>query len=197
MPDWGIDKIFLFIILIFPGFITVKVYSLIIATDKKDFSKLPIDIICYSLLNLAACSWLIITINTGQFYQINPIRYWLSICFIMIIMPALWPCFYLVISKTKIFKKYMLSPINQPWDHFFNKKEACWVTIHLKKGKVVRGRYSLGSKASAYPKERQIYLAELWKSKENGGFEKVVKGTKGGIFFESEISYIEFNKQSP
>jgi len=194
MPDWGIDKLFLFIILVFPGFITVKVYSLIVATDKKDFSKLPVDIICYSLLNFAAFSWLIIIINSKQFYQIHPILYWLSICIIIIIMPAIWPFIYIRITKTKFFKKHMLSPLNQPWDHFFSKKEGCWVTIHLKSGKVVRGRYSLGSKASAYPKERQIYLAELWTSKENVSFGKVVKGTKGGIFFESEISYIEFNK---
>lgn len=194
MPDWGIDKLFLFIILVFPGFITVKVYSLIIATDKKDFSKLPVDIICYSILNFAAFSWLIITINSKQFYQIHPIQYWLSICIIMIIMPAIWPFIYIEITKKDFFKKHMLSPTNQPWDHVFSKKETLWVTVHLKSGKVIHGKYSLDSMASAYPKERQIYIQELWKSKEGGGFKEKVDRTKGIILFENEISYIEFNK---
>ena len=57
-----------------------------------------------------------------------------------------------------------------------------------------RGKYGLNSSASAYPKERQIYLEEVWTEGANGGFGKKVARTKGVILFESEISYIEFLK---
>lgn len=194
MNIWEIDKAFLFIVLVLPGFISIKVYDLIIAGDKRDFSKSIIESVAYSTLNFAALSWLIIIINAASFAVNHGFIYWVSITLIFIIFPAVWPFLFVWVSHFKVFKKHLLTPINQPWDIFFSKREACWVTVHLKNEKVIRGKYALNSSASAYPKERQIYLEEVWTKSKSGGFGKKIDRTNGVILFENEISYIEFHK---
>jgi len=194
MNIWEIDKAFLFVVLVLPGFISIKVYDLIVAGDKRDFPKSIVESIAYSVLNFATLSWLIILISTATFSKEHAFIYWLSIIAIFIVFPAIWPFVFLWISRFKIFKKHLLTPVNQPWDKTFSKRESYWIIVHLKNQKTIRGKFALNSSASAYPKERQIYLEEIWMPGKSGGFGKKVSRTKGVILFESEISYIEFYK---
>jgi len=189
-----IDKVFLFIVLVLPGFISIKVYDLIVAGDKRDFSKAIVESIAYSVLNFAALSWLIIIVSSATFSKEHDFIYWISIVLIFIVFPAIWPFMFIWVSNFKIFKKHLLNPINQPWDKVFSKRESYWVIVHLKNGKNIRGKFAMSSSASAYPKERQIYLEEVWTPGKNGGFGKKVNRTKGVILFESEISHVEFYK---
>ncbi len=194
MNIWDIDKAALFIVLVLPGFISLKVYDLIVAGENRDFSKSIVESIAYSVLNFAVLSWLIITISAPNFQAENSFLYWFSVLLIFVVFPALWPFLFIRISRFTVFKKHLLNPINQPWDKFFSQRDSYWVTVHLKDGTVIRGKYALKSSASAYPKERQIYLEEVWKPGKNGGFGKKVDRTKGIILFESEMSYIEFHQ---
>jgi len=194
MDIWDIDKVFLFIVLVLPGFISLKIYDLIIAGDKRDFSKSIVESIAYSTLNFAVLSWLIILISKKSFSVEHEILYWVSIIFIFVVCPIIWPFVYVWVSKFKVFKKYLLSPINQPWDKIFSKRDSYWIIVHLKNGKTIRGKYTTKSCASAFPRERQIYLEEVWNKGKTGGFGKKIDRTRGMIIFESEISYVEFYK---
>ena len=194
MNIWELDKVFLFLVLVLPGFISLNVYDLLIASEKRDFSKSIIEAVCFSVLNFVALSILLIYISGANFVSEHPVQYWLSMIFIFIIMPAIWPFLYLKITKFKIFKKHILSPYKQPWDYVFSKKEALWVVLHLKNGKTIRGKYGKHSFTSSYPSERQIYLEQLWKSDTNGGFKSKIPRTEGIIVSQDEIAHIEFYK---
>jgi uncharacterized protein DUF6338 len=194
MNIWEVDKVFLFITIILPGFISIKIYDLIVAGDKRDFSKSLVEAISYSVMNFGLLSWLILIISEKSFAKEHQNIYFASLALIFVICPIIWPFIFVRLSKLEIFKKHFLGPVNQPWDRVFTKREAMWVVVHLKENRTIRGKYSLNSSASAYPKERQIYLEEVWTEGANGGFGKKVARTKGIILFESEISYIEFLK---
>lgn len=194
MNIWEVDKVFLFITIVLPGFISIKIYDLIVAGDKRDFSKSLVEAISYSVMNFGLLSWLILIISAESFAKDNQNLYFLSLALIFVICPIIWPFIYVSLSKLKIFKKHFLAPVNQPWDRVFTNREAMWVVVHLKDNKTVRGIYGLNSSTSAFPRERQIYLEEVWTKGSNGGFGKKVARTKGVILFESEISYIEFLK---
>ena len=60
MNIWEPEKIILFLALFMPGFISIKVYELIVATKHREFSKSILEAIGYSVLNFAVLSWLII-----------------------------------------------------------------------------------------------------------------------------------------
>ena len=194
MDIWEPEKILLFLAFFMPGFISIKVYELRIATKKRNFTDSVLEAIGYSVLNFAILSWLIFLISKQGFYDNNPIAYYFCIILIFFIFPSLWPLLFLWGSKFKIFKKFLLSPINMPWDEVFSRKESLWVIIHLKDGRRIGGKYSTCSRASAFPNQRQIYLEKLWKLGRNNKFENVVERSGGAIFFEDEISVIEFFK---
>lgn len=185
-------EVIFFLALFMPGFISIKVYELVIASNRRNFSDSVLEAIGYSVLNFAVLSWLILYIADPTFYKNNPICFYVSIIFIFFVFPIIWPLLLIFLSKFKLVKKYIISPISMPWDEVFGKREAYWVIIHTKDGRKIGGKYGKFSRASAFPNQRQIYLEELWKIEKSGKFSKVIERSKGAIFFENEISIIEF-----
>ena len=57
MDIWEIDKALLFVVLFIPGFISIKVYELLIASEKRDFSTSIAEAIAYSAINFAILWW--------------------------------------------------------------------------------------------------------------------------------------------
>jgi hypothetical protein len=194
MNIWEPEKILLFLAFFMPGFISIKVYELIVATRLRDFSSSLLEAVGYSVLNFAVLSWLIFWISTPGFSDENPVSSYISIVLIFFIFPALWPLLFIRISKWMFFKKHILSPISMPWDEVFSRREALWVIVHMKDGRKIGGKYGTRSRASAFPNKRQIYLESLWRLDDNGAFREKVKRTHGAVFFEEDISIIEFFK---
>jgi hypothetical protein len=188
---WDIDKSLLFITLVLPGFISIKVYELLIATENRDYSKSIVEAVCYSSLNFFVLSWLILIISQDGYAGENPFKFWLSSFTVFIVTPILWPIIFLKISQFKVFKRNLLSPNKQPWDSVFSKKEAMWVVVHLKDGEIIRGKYDEKSYASRYPSERQIYIEEVWKELDGKKFGAKVNRSKGILISQDEIKYIK------
>jgi hypothetical protein len=192
MNIWEIDKVFLFLVLVLPGFVSIKVYSNLIASDKIDFSKSLVEAICFSALNFGILAFPISYINSSDIIDSSPVLYWLAMLLIFVIFPAVWPFVYLLLIRLPWVKKIVLGPHKQPWDSVFSQKESMWVVVTLKSGEKIRGKYDKKSYASVYPSPRQIYLEELWLKDESGGFGKKAARSKGIILHEDEIKYIEF-----
>jgi len=192
MNIWEIDKLQLFLMFVVPGFISIKIYDLIIPGERRDFSKAIVEAIAYSSLNFALLSWLIALINTGDFATKHQFIYALAIVFIMFGFPVLWPILFLKITEWKPIADKIYHPILKPWDWYFKKGEACWVIVHLKDGRKIGGKYDENSFASSFPAEEQIYLEEIWQLDKKGAFIKSVERTKGMIIFKDEILSVEF-----
>jgi len=192
MNIWQIDKLLLFLIFFIPGFLSLKVYSLLIAGEKRDFSRDLLEVIAYSSLNFAVFSWLIILIHSGDFYTTHKIWYAIFVFLILFIMPILWPFLVVKITNWKPIAKYIVHPVQKPWDYVFSKKKSFWVIVHLKDGRKIGGRYDTDSFASSYPAEEQIYLEEVWKLDEKGAFVEPIKRSRGIVIFNKEIIAVEF-----
>lgn len=191
MDIWQVDKLVLFLILFIPGFISIKIYDLLIPGEKRDFTKSLFEVIGYSALNFAALSWLIITIHEKKLYELQPKLYFIFLLLILFIAPILWPIIVLKLLTWKPIAKYIIHPIQKPWDYLFGKKESFWMIVHLKDGRKIGGRYDTNSFASSYPADEQIYLEEVWKLDENGKFIETIDRTKGILILNKDISSIE------
>jgi hypothetical protein len=192
MVDWELNKIALFLVFVLPGFISLFVYDQLIPSIKRDFSKSIIEIMCFSTLNFIVLSFLIYLNLKFEYYTYYQTLFYFSLLLVFILMPVLWPFFFVRFSKSKFFRKNFIHPIAKPWDYFFGKKEAAWVIVHLKNGKMIGGKYSLNSFASSYPDKEQIYLEEVWKLDNIGKFISRIDRTKGIIIIGDDISSIEF-----
>ena len=191
MDIWQVDKLALFLIFFIPGFISIKIYDLLVPGEKRDFTKSLFEVIGYSALNFAAFSWLIIIIHAKELYDLQPKLYFMVLFLILFIAPILWPIIVLRLLTWKPIAKFVIHPIQKPWDYIFGKKESFWMIVHLKDGRKIGGRYDTNSFASSYPADEQIYLEEVWKLDEKGKFIETIDRTKGILILSKDISSIE------
>lgn len=187
-------NILIFIVFFIPGFISIKVYGLLIPGERKDSIKLLYEAIAYSAINYVLLSWLIIFVFTNSFYRNNPFLFYLSVLFVMLIAPMIWPILYKWLSKRKFLSKYIIHPILKPWDYVFNQKKVYWVIVHLKNGKKIGGKYWTKSFASSYPADEQIFLEEVWELDSKERFIKPIERSAGIIILKDDIEAIELFK---
>ncbi len=192
MDIWQLDKLSLFLIFFLPGFISIKIYDLLIPSEKRDFSKSLFEVIGYSALNFAALSWLIILIHSGYFYREHKFWYLIILLLIIFVIPILWPMLILKILYWSPIANRIIHPILKPWDFVFGKKNVCWIIVHLQDGRKIGGKYDRGSFASSFPAEEQIYLEEVWELDEKGAFKRPIERSRGIIVLGKDISSIEF-----
>ncbi len=197
MDVWQINRLALFLIVFVPGFVSLKVYDLLIPGERRDFSKSLFEVIGYSALNFAILSWLIILIHSKDFYGHHRLLYFGSLFLILFIFPILWPFVYLKLSSWNAFAKRFIHPIPKPWDYVFGKRQRFWIIVHLKDRRRIGGRYDTNSFASSYPANEQIYLEEVWELGEKGNFVKPVERSKGMVILGDEIVAVEFFEFNP
>jgi len=187
MDIWNVDKLTLFLIFFLPGFISMKVYDLMVPGEPRDVSKSLFEAISYSSLNFAALFWLIALIQTGDFYRGHFVLYWLSVASIMVVAPACWPVVFLRLSTWRPIAKHFVHPIRKPWDYVFGKRDPFWLIVHLQNGQKIGGRFDIESFASSEPADEQIYLEEVWVLDEQGRFVSRVERSRGIIIMKDEI----------
>lgn len=72
MNIWDLDKLFLFVMFVVPGFISLKAYELFVPGQPKDSSKQIIDVITYSCINYALLFFFILKVENSGFAVIPP-----------------------------------------------------------------------------------------------------------------------------
>ncbi|MFA6924678.1 MAG: DUF6338 family protein [Bacteroidales bacterium] len=190
---WTIDKLKLFLLFFIPGFIAMKIYQLIISSEKTNFSEAIFEAIGFSCINFVLFSWVLIPIHRNNFYEEYTLWYYILMFLILFVTPVLLSILFICLTKLKFFKKHTINLVKSSWDFLFQQKEDYWVVVHLKDGRKIGGRYGSKSFASSYPRKETIYIEELWKM-ENNKFLKRVDKTKGIIILGDEILCIEFFK---
>lgn len=194
MDIWQIDKLTLFLVFFLPGFVSMKVYDLLIPSPRRDFSKSLFEVLGYSALNFGALSWLIYLIHQNHFPTAHRYWYLFLLFWIMVGVPVLWPFVILKVFSIPFVAKYVIHPVSKPWDFVFGKKQSYWVIVHLKDGRRIGGRFDTNSFASSDPAKEQLHLEELWKLDDDGAFTGRVDRTGGIIISEDSILAVEFLK---
>lgn len=182
----------LFVLFFVPGFVSIKVHDLLIASEKRDFSKSFLEAIAFSAINFALLSWLIFPLLYYKIYESNPLIFSVLVFFTILIFPMLWTWIYTKMISSSWLTKHIVHPIKRPWDWFFNKRESCWVIITLKDGRKIGGVFSNKSYASSFPLPEQIYLEVIWNLDQDGRFVSPVERSKGVIILNDGISTVEF-----
>jgi Family of unknown function (DUF6338) len=179
----------LFLFFFVPGFVSLKVYDSLVASETRDFSKSIFDAVAYSALNYGILYPVIVWIRSGTLHWI---AYSAAGLFVLIICPIVWPFLWLKVLSTKIFSSRFIHPVGRPWDFVFLRRKPCWVIVHLRDRRKIGGLFDRRSFASSHPAEPQLYLEEVWKLGDDGRFTERVKSTEGIIILEAEILAVEF-----
>lgn len=190
MDIWTPTSLVLFLAFFVPGFISQKIYGLIVPDDQPDGTSFIVSAVAYSSLNYALASPLIWWMwASGQ--TANPLTTGITLVFILLVLPALLPLVWLWIRRQPIIQRHTLSPIKRPWDYIFNGKSEYWVIITFKDGEKIGGIYGQQSSSSSYPRKEQIYLEKTWVLGEDGTFVHEAPESRGVIILSDEIVSIE------
>jgi hypothetical protein len=177
----------LFVMIIAPGFISLKIWGLLHPSRSVSFANSLYEAIFYGVLNyFAIVQWLpplLAKINI----VIEILAYIVSLAGLPILWPILWNKILVLIAK----KQKIINPIPKAWDVFFMKRKACFMIVHLKNGQAVGGLYAGDSAASSYPEKADLYLEQIWKLDNEGKFIEPIKGTMGLMVDCDNVEYIE------
>ena len=185
------SKFIYFIILVFPGLVSIQVYHLLMPAKPVDWSNAFLEGLFYSIVNFAIFLPLIIFIHNNGFLFEHPILYSLFGFVILLVGPVLWPFILTRIFRSKAISSKLQIPYPTSWDYFFDKREPVFILVHLKNEKMVGGYFGADSYATSYPKEGDIYLQLVYKVNDDGTFSEPMPDSRGLIIAREEYSYIE------
>lgn len=194
MKFFDIEAIKLIIVFFVPGFISIKIYDLLVPTEKRDFSKSVLEVISYSCINFALLFWILILINQERFYEQHKFWYFGLTFLVIFIFPIIWPIILKNLLSSKFLRGKIIHPIPKAWDYIFATGESFWILVHLENGDLIGGLYGENSFASSFPNEQDLYLEEAWNVNEEGQFIEKIDETGGLLITEQEIEFLEFFK---
>jgi hypothetical protein len=168
-----------FVLLFVPGFISIKVYGLLVPTAERNWGSSAVEAVSYGCINLAVFSWAAMIVARPGFFDSHPVACSFILIGILLVAPAIWPVVLLRLLRSRLIKNRVLDPIPTAWDSFFERRQPCWVLVHLKDGGKIAGLLGGNSYASSYPEKRDLYLEEVWQIGESGHLEQRVGGTLG------------------
>jgi Family of unknown function (DUF6338) len=197
MPDLTLEKLQLFLVVVFPGVIGLKVHDLLSPPEKRDFGGSLLEAITFGVVNLAVWCWLLILINIDDYPKQHPIRYALLSFVPLVISPAGMAVLYHYLRGQEWLCRRIGYPTRKAWDDFFNRDPCCYLLVHLKNGKKIGGYYGGESYVSSYPDEPDLYLEQAWRVDEHGRLEGKVEGTLGFYVKQEDCELIEFIKEDP
>jgi hypothetical protein len=171
------------ILFVAPGFISLKIWGLIHPSQKLVLSESILEALIFSCFNYGATIWVYFLMKDADCFWV----YFLVLFIFSLGCPVLLKC----LLSIKFLKNKIINIMPKSWDYFFNKRECCFMLIHINDGKIIGGLYGPDSFASSYPEKEDVYLQETWKIDENGRFIKKIADTKGLLINPDVIEYIE------
>ena len=140
MKIWDPESIQFFLLLFVPGFISIKVYDLLIPGERRDFVKTIPEAVSFSALNIAFFFPISLMFSDDLFVK-NPGLYVLFLYSVFLLVPIVWPILWIWITKSGFISKFVRNPIPTPWDYVIGKRETFWVIAHLVDGRKIGGVY--------------------------------------------------------
>ena len=193
MDIWDKSKLLIFIIFVIPGFLSMKLYSMLHPNVIIDTTKTIIEVVTYSCINYAIWFFPIYYIESTSYFS-TPLSHSLFYLCVLFISPIMLTVFLVWMRTWKWLGNYLPHPTGRAWDYFFGLRKHAWVIVTLKSGKKIGGKYSYDSFSSSAPNPENLYIEENWVLNDDGGLERPRTDTMGILILSNEIESIEFFK---
>lgn len=185
------EKLNLFLFFVVPGFVSLKVYDLMVPSARRDFSASIIEVISFSMINFAAWYWLIDLSNRNDLRIDAPVFYYLTMSLVLLVSPTLLAIVGYWFLGSNFLRGRVVHPTPMSWDFLFKQGRSYWLLFHLKSGQKLGGFYSSNSFASSFPHSQEVYVEQLWRVDANGRFLEKADRTAGAVIRADECMLIE------
>jgi hypothetical protein len=182
--DWS--KLAIVVLFTLPGFISLRVWSLIFPTSEHALKDQLGEAISFGILNAMVCAPLFLLLQ-----PVTAVGFYILALVTLVALPAIWPfpVRWLLVALQK--RNIILISSRSAWDDVFLRDEPYFVIVHLKDGGRVGGYYGPKSFAGLHPISGHLYLEQLWFLDEQGKFTSVVPDSRGLILRPDDYKYVE------
>jgi Family of unknown function (DUF6338) len=197
VPALTSSDLLYFLAFVLPGFLSMQIYSQVRPRQRTTLKDSLFEAVSFSLVNFVILFWGVFWVMDPKHYTDHPFVTYLLVIVIFLVMPVAW-VFILVATQNKLAELgILLAASPTAWDHYFRERRPCWVLVHLSDNRKLGGRFGRRSYASSYPDAGHIYIEQLWKLDENGGFLEPVAQSRGIVLRPGDYQMIEFFQDSP
>lgn len=117
MDIWDKSKILLFIIFVIPGFLSMKMYSILHPNSDIDTTKTIVEVVTYSCINYAIWFYPIYFIESSRYFC-SPVTYYLFYLAVLFISPILLTFFLVWMRTWRWLGRFLPHPTGRAWDYF-------------------------------------------------------------------------------
>ncbi len=191
------ETLIYFLFFVVPGFLTVRIYELLVPTGVRPFGESLVDLISYSLLIVLI--WSVPYLGLVSNRQIfNPSWLYYIVLFVLILLvvvvsPMGVAYGYYKLRTSDLLLQKVRHPSPTAWDYFFEQDQPSYVRFHMQSGETFGAYFGVDSFATSFPNMQQIYVQELYELEEDGTIsDDPVQGSKGAIINMEDCEFIEF-----
>jgi Family of unknown function (DUF6338) len=179
-----------FALLFMPGFVSTRVFDLMVPGQARDYGKLVYEVVGYSFFTYAVWSWLLVGYYVGWRTPL-----WATAILAVIILfvtPALLPIILIKIVRGWL-ASHVLDPCPSAWDWSFKVNSKAMLLLHLRDGRKLGGSWDRTALCSTYPVAPDIFISDVWNiDQESGEFVDRVPDSRGLFMWGSDIEMVEF-----
>jgi hypothetical protein len=192
------DAVYIALICIVPGYIFLAFRNQFVAGQDRLGTEQLLAFVTYSALNFAIFGWINLAIVPQEAAAWLRIGIWMLT---LLVGPAILGFASGVFTQkelgSKIYAYFGLNtvhPTARSWDWIFHRVQPCFVLVTLKDGSQCAGYWGVNavgtqSFASSDPKERDLYISQVFEIPDEGPWRRVQKS----IFIAAgEIRTVEF-----
>ena len=184
------EQLPLVIALILPGFISTKVFDLLVPGEVRDAGRHVLEAMAYGLLNFGL--WYVVLVDVLLPRRDSaPWVFRLGVAGVLVASPILLAVLANALLRWRGLHRWLRHPTPTAWDFYFAKREPGWVLIRLKSGSMLGGLLGPESFASSYP-HRDLYVQQTWRVNEHGQFVAAVPESNGLLVSMADCETLEF-----
>jgi hypothetical protein len=192
MANLNVETLGWFLALVFPGFVSLKVYSLVIPSARRQGGEVAFDLLAYGTINAGINLPMLTTVRSA--YAAPD---WLEAAAFgtaLLVVPALTGFVFAQLRKSGFLAGLgILHPIPRAWDFYFRQGRRALVIITFKDGNMIGGYFGSDSFASSFPHEDDLYIERVCRvDPETGGIVRFVPNSSGMLIHRSDCKTIEF-----
>ena len=186
----SLASLWLFALVMVPGYIMHLTWSAYFPSERRNMTQDFLPTLVWGLFNFALLWVLIPEVHKPESLGVLE----KSGAFLGItILPALLSWIGVKLRGEWLKNWLPSTPWRTSWDSFFGARESCIAMFHMKSGDVIAGLWTLGSHATRFPDEQEIYLRyQLKVDKYTLRLQGYVDGTDGVFIKVSDVSFVEF-----
>lgn len=196
MPQLELTYLILFVAFVLPGAISMYIYGLLVPQAERLLKEKVLEAVCFSLINFVLLFWLIRLVLDPAFLESQALTAWLIVIVAFIVLPLVWP--FAAVRLLTFFERrgWIKVRARTAWDDYFGRLSGgCWILVELVTGKLVGGRFSVNSFASAFPEPGHLYIEQLWELDDDGAFVAPLPGSPGILLRPSDYRHVKVFSQ--